>query len=36
MTKAAGPGGTYFFLATDESRYIGGEVIGATGGEPLH
>ena len=26
----------YVFLATDESRYITGEVIGATGGMPLH
>jgi len=26
----------YVFLATDESRYISGEVIGATGGKPLH
>jgi hypothetical protein len=24
------------FLATAESRYISGEVIGATGGKPLH
>jgi NAD(P)-dependent dehydrogenase (short-subunit alcohol dehydrogenase family) len=27
---------TYVFLATEESRYISGEVIGATGGKPLH
>jgi NAD(P)-dependent dehydrogenase (short-subunit alcohol dehydrogenase family) len=26
----------YVFLATDESRYISGEVVGATGGRPLH
>ena len=26
----------YVFLAGDESRYISGEVIGATGGKPLH
>jgi NAD(P)-dependent dehydrogenase (short-subunit alcohol dehydrogenase family) len=26
----------YVFLATEESRYISGEVIGATGGKPLH
>ena len=26
----------YVFLATDDSRYINGEVIGATGGKPLH
>jgi NAD(P)-dependent dehydrogenase (short-subunit alcohol dehydrogenase family) len=26
----------YVFLATDDSRYISGEVIGATGGTPLH
>jgi NAD(P)-dependent dehydrogenase (short-subunit alcohol dehydrogenase family) len=26
----------YVFLATDDSRYISGEVIGATGGQPLH
>jgi len=26
----------YVFLATDESRYISGEVVGATGGKPLH
>jgi NAD(P)-dependent dehydrogenase (short-subunit alcohol dehydrogenase family) len=26
----------YVFLATDDSRYISGEVIGATGGKPLH
>jgi NAD(P)-dependent dehydrogenase (short-subunit alcohol dehydrogenase family) len=26
----------YVFLATEESRYITGEVIGATGGRPLH
>jgi NAD(P)-dependent dehydrogenase (short-subunit alcohol dehydrogenase family) len=26
----------YVFLACDESRYISGEVIGATGGKPLH
>jgi len=26
----------YVFLATDESRYISGEVVGATGGNPLH
>jgi NAD(P)-dependent dehydrogenase (short-subunit alcohol dehydrogenase family) len=26
----------YVFLATAESRYISGEVIGATGGKPLH
>jgi len=24
------------FLATEDSRYISGEVIGATGGKPLH
>jgi NAD(P)-dependent dehydrogenase (short-subunit alcohol dehydrogenase family) len=26
----------YVFLATDDSGYISGEVIGATGGKPLH
>jgi NAD(P)-dependent dehydrogenase (short-subunit alcohol dehydrogenase family) len=26
----------YVFLATDDSHYISGEVIGATGGKPLH
>jgi NAD(P)-dependent dehydrogenase (short-subunit alcohol dehydrogenase family) len=26
----------YVFLATEDSRYISGEVIGATGGMPLH
>ncbi len=26
----------YVFLATEASRYISGEVIGATGGKPLH
>jgi NAD(P)-dependent dehydrogenase (short-subunit alcohol dehydrogenase family) len=26
----------YVFLACDDSRYISGEVIGATGGKPLH
>jgi NAD(P)-dependent dehydrogenase (short-subunit alcohol dehydrogenase family) len=26
----------YVFLATDDSQYISGEVIGATGGKPLH
>ena len=26
----------FVFLATDDSRYISGEVIGATGGKPLH
>jgi NAD(P)-dependent dehydrogenase (short-subunit alcohol dehydrogenase family) len=26
----------YVFLATDDSRYISGEVVGATGGKPLH
>jgi hypothetical protein len=26
----------YVFLATGDSRYLGGEVIGATGGKPLH
>jgi NAD(P)-dependent dehydrogenase (short-subunit alcohol dehydrogenase family) len=26
----------YVFLATEESQYISGEVIGATGGKPLH
>jgi NAD(P)-dependent dehydrogenase (short-subunit alcohol dehydrogenase family) len=26
----------YVFLATEESRFISGEVIGATGGKPLH
>jgi NAD(P)-dependent dehydrogenase (short-subunit alcohol dehydrogenase family) len=26
----------YVFLATDDSRYVSGEVIGATGGKPLH
>jgi NAD(P)-dependent dehydrogenase (short-subunit alcohol dehydrogenase family) len=25
----------YVFLASDESRYITGEVIGATGGKPI-
>lgn len=28
--------GLYVFLATEESSYISGEVIGATGGRPLH
>jgi NAD(P)-dependent dehydrogenase (short-subunit alcohol dehydrogenase family) len=27
---------TYVFLATEDSQYISGEVIGATGGKPLH
>jgi NAD(P)-dependent dehydrogenase (short-subunit alcohol dehydrogenase family) len=26
----------YVFLATEESQYVSGEVIGATGGKPLH
>ena len=26
----------YVFLATEDSQYISGEVIGATGGKPLH
>ena len=26
----------YVFLATDDSRYVSGEVVGATGGKPLH
>ena len=26
----------YVFLATEESQYISGEVVGATGGKPLH
>jgi NAD(P)-dependent dehydrogenase (short-subunit alcohol dehydrogenase family) len=26
----------YVFLASDESRFISGEVLGATGGKPLH
>ncbi len=26
----------YVFLATDDSRYVTGEVVGATGGMPLH
>jgi NAD(P)-dependent dehydrogenase (short-subunit alcohol dehydrogenase family) len=26
----------YVFLASEESRYISGEVVGATGGKPLH
>jgi NAD(P)-dependent dehydrogenase (short-subunit alcohol dehydrogenase family) len=26
----------YVFLACDDSRYISGEVVGATGGKPLH
>jgi len=26
---------TYVFLASDDSRYITGEVIGVTGGQPL-
>src|SRR5687767_15830164 len=26
----------YVFLASDDSRYISGEVVGATGGKPLH
>jgi NAD(P)-dependent dehydrogenase (short-subunit alcohol dehydrogenase family) len=30
------PAPRYVFLATEDSRYIGGEVIGATGGKPLH
>jgi NAD(P)-dependent dehydrogenase (short-subunit alcohol dehydrogenase family) len=25
----------YVFLASDESRYINGEVVGVTGGKPL-
>ena len=34
MTDELAP--LYVFLASDESRYISGEVIGATGGKPLH
>ncbi|MEA2194853.1 MAG: hypothetical protein QOG42_1287 [Solirubrobacteraceae bacterium] len=26
----------YVFLATEDSRYVSGEVVGATGGKPLH
>lgn len=26
----------YVLLASDDSRYVSGEVIGATGGRPLH
>jgi hypothetical protein len=26
----------YVFLASGDSRYLSGEVIGATGGKPLH
>src|SRR5215212_11513761 len=26
----------YVFLATEESRYISGEIVGVTGGKPLH
>jgi NAD(P)-dependent dehydrogenase (short-subunit alcohol dehydrogenase family) len=34
--QPAEPAPLYVFLATEDSRYISGEVIGATGGKPLH
>src|SRR4051794_24680390 len=34
--RPAEPAPLYVFLATEASRYISGEVIGATGGKPLH
>ena len=38
LSACATPSGAplYVFLATEDSRYISGEVIGATGGKPLH
>jgi hypothetical protein len=35
-TKSGGLAPLYVFLAIDDARCISGEVVGATGGKPLH